>query len=160
MESLGIDPKLIFAQIVNFAILLWLLNKFLYKPLIKVLDERKQKQEEALRKFEEAQKKGEELALEKEKTLREIKETGERMIVEAKREAQKHAEEIIIHGKEAAKKEAEKGTEVVQEELRKALKKVEEKSVDIGVTIAEKLMREKITPDEKRKLLRKIIIRH
>jgi len=34
LGSLGIDTKLFFAQIVNFGLLLWLLTKFLYKPII------------------------------------------------------------------------------------------------------------------------------
>ena len=48
MEKLGIQPILIIAQIVNFVILLLLLKKFLFKPILKVLDERKKKAEEVL----------------------------------------------------------------------------------------------------------------
>ncbi len=40
MEGLGIDPKYLFAQVFNFFLLFILLRKFLYRPIIKVLDER------------------------------------------------------------------------------------------------------------------------
>lgn len=42
-EQFGIQPILLAAQAVNFLILLFLLNKFLYRPIIKVIDERRQK---------------------------------------------------------------------------------------------------------------------
>lgn len=43
MAALGIDYKLIIGQIVNFLILLVILRVFLYKPIVKMLDERRQK---------------------------------------------------------------------------------------------------------------------
>lgn len=42
-EQFGIQPILLLAQAVNFLILLFLLNKFLYKPILKVLDDRQSK---------------------------------------------------------------------------------------------------------------------
>src|SRR3990167_6839778 len=48
-ENFGIQPTLLFAQIVNFVIILYLLKRFFYKPILKVLDERKKKIEESLR---------------------------------------------------------------------------------------------------------------
>lgn len=56
LGKLGIDIKLLIAQIVNFGLLLWLLTKFVYNPIIKRIegDERKlkkaQEQTEALEK--------------------------------------------------------------------------------------------------------------
>ena len=40
MESLGLDLKYLFAQVINFLLLFLLLGKFLYRPIIKILDER------------------------------------------------------------------------------------------------------------------------
>lgn len=39
LGSLGIDLKLLLAQIINFGLLLWFLNKFLYKPIIKRIEQ-------------------------------------------------------------------------------------------------------------------------
>ena len=41
MEKLGIEPKLLLTQIVNFVIMVAILTKFLYKPIIKTLNTRK-----------------------------------------------------------------------------------------------------------------------
>ena len=43
LGNLGINGKLFMAQLINFAILFFILRKFAYQPILKVLDERKDK---------------------------------------------------------------------------------------------------------------------
>src|SRR3989344_5816113 len=52
--QLGIDWKLFLSQAVNFFILLVILGKFVYKPLLKVIKERNEKIQEGLQKAKEA----------------------------------------------------------------------------------------------------------
>ena len=52
-NQLGIDWKLLIAQIINFLVLLFLLNKFLYKPIIKALAERTKKIDTSLKQAQE-----------------------------------------------------------------------------------------------------------
>jgi F-type H+-transporting ATPase subunit b len=54
IEKLGVDWRLLASQAVNFLILLVLLRQFAYKPLLKVLKERRAKIEEGLAKAAEA----------------------------------------------------------------------------------------------------------
>ncbi len=48
LGKLGIDGRLLIAQIVNFAILLFLLHRFLYKPLLAMLEKRRETIEKSL----------------------------------------------------------------------------------------------------------------
>ena len=48
LRPLGIDPALLIAYAINFVILLILLRLFLYKPVLRMLNERKQKIQESL----------------------------------------------------------------------------------------------------------------
>ena len=57
LSNLGINGKLLLAQIVNFFILLYILKRFAYKPILKVLDDRKEKIEKGLRDAENAKDK-------------------------------------------------------------------------------------------------------
>ena len=41
MEQLGIEPKLLAAQLVNFSIILFVLTKLLYTPILSILEKRK-----------------------------------------------------------------------------------------------------------------------
>ncbi len=48
MEKLGINWSLLIAQIVNVALLLWMLSSFLFKPIIAMLNERTKRVQESL----------------------------------------------------------------------------------------------------------------
>jgi F-type H+-transporting ATPase subunit b len=54
MERLGINWGLLVAQIFNVAVLVWLLNQFLFKPILKMLNERTQRIQDSLREADQA----------------------------------------------------------------------------------------------------------
>lgn len=54
LGQLGIDWKLLLSQVVNFTILLFVLQRFVYKPLLAVIKKRNEKIGEGLQKAEEA----------------------------------------------------------------------------------------------------------
>jgi len=56
MNGLGIDWQLLIAEIINFVILLLILKRFLYKPFLRLLEQRRVKIEEGIKKAEEAEK--------------------------------------------------------------------------------------------------------
>jgi tRNA A37 threonylcarbamoyladenosine synthetase subunit TsaC/SUA5/YrdC len=56
LESFGIDYKILIAQIINFSLIFFLLYKFLFNPLKKVIEERKKKIYEGLKKWQESEK--------------------------------------------------------------------------------------------------------
>lgn len=110
LSKLGIDWKLLIAQIINFGILILVLGKFVYRPLLNMLNERQHKIEKGL---EEA-KKGEALlkqieVIEKERkeaTSREVAvminkamEEAERVKQDIMKEAQAQAEDLLRRAK-------------------------------------------------------------
>ena len=54
ISAFGIDVKLITIQIINFVVLAGLLSYFLYKPVLKILDEREEKIKQGIADAEEA----------------------------------------------------------------------------------------------------------
>ncbi|MCL4338932.1 hypothetical protein M1271_04545, partial [Patescibacteria group bacterium] len=48
MEKLGVEPFQLLTQLFNFFLMVFILTKFLYKPITKKLEERKKKIEEGL----------------------------------------------------------------------------------------------------------------
>jgi F-type H+-transporting ATPase subunit b len=76
LDQLGINWQLLLSQAVNFILLLIVLRLFVYKPLLKVLRERREKIEGGIMKAEEA-----------EVRLHEVDEIGKRKIKEAEGEA-------------------------------------------------------------------------
>lgn len=89
----------VIAQVINFLILVWLLKRFLYKPILKATDEREKsivsklkdasaKKEEAKKELDEFQKKNEKFELEKKqmmhKAMTETKEQSEQIMNETR----------------------------------------------------------------------------
>ena len=54
LKNLGFDPVMLAAQIVNFLIILYLLKRFLYKPILEMLKKREDSIKEGLKQAEEA----------------------------------------------------------------------------------------------------------
>ena len=83
LSDFGVQPILLAAQMVNFLVLLFILQKLLYKPLLKVLDERKKRIEESLANAEKIQKELEDTEAKRAQVLDEAIEEGKRIIAEA-----------------------------------------------------------------------------
>lgn len=104
IKNFGINPYLLLGQIVNFLVLLFLLKKYAFKPILKLLNDRKQTIEEGLKNSLEAQKLLEE-ALKKEKeVLTKAEKNADQILKEAKNEAVI----IVENAREYSKKETER----------------------------------------------------
>ncbi|OGK49035.1 hypothetical protein A3A56_03330 [Candidatus Roizmanbacteria bacterium RIFCSPLOWO2_01_FULL_40_32] len=127
MEALGIDGKLLLAQLINFGLFFLIFKKFMAKPFFEFI----KKQQEAEK---EKDRMTEKMLLEESKM-----EEREKKIVE---KAQKEAAEIIQDAKNSAKKIEEKGRLKAQEEvgmLKAQLKKQLEEE--------EKVLRDRVKKD-------------
>ena len=113
LGKLGIDIKLLIAQIINFLVLLWLLNRFLYKPLLKKLKERADK----IKKVEEEQR-------EIQRKKQEIEKSEETIIQQAKDKTR----EIIEEGRKISNEEKNRILGRAEEEMRRILKNARERA--------------------------------
>ncbi len=80
LGSFGIEWKLLVAQLINFGVLVLVLHKFVYKPLLKVLDERSKSAKDAEAKSSSIDKKLEEIKAEEEIVLRDARKRGAEII--------------------------------------------------------------------------------
>lgn len=124
IADFGIDWRLLAAQVVNFLVLLFILKKILYKPVITLLDERKKKIEESLSNAEKIQKELEETEASREKVLNEAIEEGKRIIAEAS--AQGNALMVESQNRAKADMEAmmEQGRQMITGEKEKMTREV------------------------------------
>lgn len=119
LGRLGIDVKLLIAQIINFGLLVWLLQKFLYQPLVKHIE----KEEAALK----AGEKEEESLQDEEKHIAQEKS-------QAEKDAQQKAREIISTAEDVAEKIREKTRQETRLEKQKLIEQIQArlKEIDNG----------------------------
>jgi len=99
LAEFGVQPILLAAQVVNFLILLFLLKKFLYGPILKVLQKRKDVIAESLKNAREIEERLKKLELEEEKRILKASEESQKIL--------KEASDLRVVLLEEAKKEAE-----------------------------------------------------
>ncbi|HTW96503.1 MAG TPA: F0F1 ATP synthase subunit B [Candidatus Methylomirabilis sp.] len=156
-SAFGLDIKILIAQLINFAILLFILWKFAYKPMFKILDDRKKKIETGI-----------ENAVKAEEKLKEIGEEEKKVMIQAKKEAAKILDEAKVMAEESRKKNIEKTKEEIgqlinQEKenmrLEKAeiLKSINREVADLVVATVEKVIAEKMTGAKDEELIKKAI---
>ncbi|MGA2315450.1 MAG: F0F1 ATP synthase subunit B [Thermodesulfobacteriota bacterium] len=151
--SLGINLPLLVVFIVNFIILLVLLRLFLYKPVMKVLDERAQRTKDAMelaeaikKEYEQAkgevQKQIEKGRQEAQAIITQAMQVGERLKEESKQEAAKQAQVMI----DRTRSELETERDKIVGDLRREF-------VDISIAAAEKVIKETLDREKHRKLI-------
>ncbi len=129
----GIDWKLFLAQIVNFSVILFVLRKFAYQPILKILRDRRETIE-----------KGIEMSKEAEKNLKESDEMRNRTMQQAHTEALgivNRAEQIGKDKQEEIAKETDKKVEGIISDARRVIQTERSKMSDEVYRDAEALVR-------------------
>ena len=116
LHSLGIDWRLFLAQLVNFTILLAILYRFLYKPILKLLRERTEQIDQGLKNAAEAEKKLATTAFDYDQKMLEARKQAQAVLDETKtqsaalktdllKKAQEEAEKFIADGRQSLEQE-------------------------------------------------------
>jgi F-type H+-transporting ATPase subunit b len=157
MEALGFDLKYFAFQLANFLLLLFILKKLIHKPLISLIEKRREEIEAGLSNAEAAKKSLEQTEVEQRQILEEARSEARKLVEDTKQEAK--ALELALTESASAKATAlveatrqELATE--REMLRKELKA---ELTEMVVTTTEKVLGEAITDQEKRKQVDKLV---
>ena len=103
-KNFGFDPILLIAQIVNFLIILFLLKKLLYKPVLDMLKKRKDDIEKGVKDAEEGRLTLEKALEEEKKILRKAQEQSKKIIDDASSQAMIIASDIEQNSRKQAEK--------------------------------------------------------
>lgn len=152
MQALGIDPKLILAQIVNFLVLFIVLKKFLYKPLLKFFETRKIRIEEGLANAEKIKKELAEIDGKKAEIFKKAREEAAKVTGEEMKAVEVQKEALLEEAKRQAEAEAKKGGEIIRLETEKARESLRKEAVEIALNMTKKMMGE-LSEEDKHKLI-------
>lgn len=140
---------LIFWTSIAFLLVLFLLKKFAWKPILSSLQEREKKIDDALKAAELAEQRMKDIqaqnenllaeaAKERETMLRGAREASDKMIAEAKDKAQAEASKMLEQAREA-----------ISNEKMKAMTEIKNEVGRLSLDIAEKILREKLSDADK-----------
>lgn len=149
----------IVVQILSFLLLLFLMRKFFWNKLLSVLDKRKQGIADELKMIEDAKSGVQSLKSEYESKLGSIEDISAKKIQEAVAEGRRLTEEIRKKAHEQAQDIIENARDNIKHELIKAKEELKDKIIDLTINAAENIIREKITEEDDRKLVKDFLDR-
>lgn len=153
MELVQPGLGLIIWMTIAFAILLWILAKFAWKPIMKGLKEREDSIDEALNAANKAKEEMKELEFSNEQLLKEAKEERDAIL----RDARKVKESIIEEARGKANVEANRIVENAKKSIRfekmAAITEMKNELASLSIEIAEKILKEELSAKDKHKKL-------
>lgn len=157
MENLGIDIKLLIAQLINFGLFFYVFKRFVAKPFMNFIDQEKQNQEEQEKLFTKA-KTMEEKLLEKEKQMKEaLNKESEKLYVEARITAEKIKKEMLAEAQREADDIKTKTKKQLQEERDELTKLAKEKITEMSFFIINSALKDMLSADVRKKITEAII---
>lgn len=140
-------------QIINFVILCAILGHFAYKPILKVLDERKARIQNDLDSAATANADAQKLKESYEAQLRDAQVKAQDIVNKAVKEAQVQAQAQIDAAREAIAKEKEAASKQIERERTEALEDLKAQVAVLSCDIASKIISTNMTPDTNDRLI-------
>jgi len=151
MELLTPGVGLIIWQTIVFVILVFLLAKVAWKPILSALKERETSIQESLDTAEKARQEITTLKADNENLLKQAREERDRMLKEAREASNRMKEEAKAEAKKSADKIIEDARVAIGIEKQAALKEIKIQVADFSLAIAEKLLREDLSDNKSQK---------
>lgn len=147
------DYGLIFWMSLTFLTVLFILAKFAWKPILKMIKDREKSIEDALQSAENAKAEMNNLKAENEKILQQARNERDQML----KEAREMREKMIAESKSTAKAEGDKllaqAREAIQNEKMAAVTELKNQVAQLSIDIAEKIIARELSSENKQKEL-------
>jgi F-type H+-transporting ATPase subunit b len=149
-------PTIVWA-IVNFLILAGILGKFLFKPVITVLDERAELVKTNIEEAEKDKATAASLKEEYASQLQKAQVEAQQIVARAKKAAEETKTQIVEEAKDNAAKIKEKASKEIEEEKQAAILELKGEVSTLSVMLAEKIIGRSLNPDDHKKLVNDFI---
>lgn len=149
LEALGVDWRILIAQLVNFFLLLFILKKILYKPMISFLEEREDKIKKGLENAEKYEKNLVALDIDRERIFREARKDAQSFINKAVKEGEEIKNEIIANANKESQKILTKTKIQIEDQKKQMIDEVKNDLVDLISLSLESVAQKKADKNDK-----------
>ena len=151
-QNLGIDVKLLLAQTVNFLLVLWLLNRFVFKKILKFLDERKQSIEKGVELTAKAEREMERITEIRKLAMGKAKKLAESLVADAKSKGATAEKEIVAGARVSAEEILDRAKEEAERKKQDVLKEAEAETQRRAFLLAEKVLSRSLTEEDQARM--------
>ena len=155
--AFGIDLFKLAFQVINFLLILYLLNRFLFRRVLAMLDERQARIAKGLEDAEAAARDRELARAEREAALDEARKEAQAMITRATKIAEDSRAEIVAAARDAAEKVAARAHDEIAAEKDKAIAELRRQVADLALQAAGRLVASEMNSATQRRLVEEFL---
>jgi len=147
------DPGLFIWTILTFLVLVGLLTKFAWRPLLLALESRQQNIQQALDDAEKAKQELERLNQESAQIIRQARVEADQIVAMSRSDAERLREEMRQKARAEADGIVKSAERQIQLETARAIQQIRHEAADLSVAIASKLIQRNLTKEDNEKLI-------
>ena len=152
-----IIPWTFIAQILNLLIQVFLIKRFLFKPINEMLEKRRELADKEIREAREAKEEADSLKVRYEEGLAGARNEAAQIVQSAQKEAQLRADETVRKAQEQAVGIRKKAEADIAQEKKKAIKEMKDEIGELAMDIAGKVVEKEINEEDHKKLIEEFI---
>lgn len=140
-------------QIINFGILILVLKKFLYQPIITIIDQRNKKIEDSIKAAEANLKEKAKIEAIKKQAVMEAEKEAVRIVEAAKKESAKTAKQILQSARAEAEEEVDKKLKLLSEKLSEEEAQITGRITDLVIKATQSVLTGSLTPSQQKAII-------
>ena len=159
MEAIGqlINIPIFVSSALGFLIFAWVLKKFLWGPILGVIDERRESIETAFQEVDDAREEVKTLKAEYEQKLKEINAEAQAKLQEAVAKGQQVAAEIKASAEESREAMTKKAHDDIHREKDKVLAELRNEAIDLSFSISQRVMQDGLGKEQHDNLVKSFV---
>ncbi len=156
-ELVTLVPWTMIATLCNLFIQIYLIKRFLFKPINEVLEKRRQKTDDEIGQAEKARTEAEAIKAEYEQNMLDAKNRANEILANAQRTATLTSEEMIREASKQASAMKEKAESDIAQEKRKAVNEIKNEIGSMALELAGKVIERELRSEDHDKLIEEFI---
>jgi F-type H+-transporting ATPase subunit b len=144
LEKLGINWALLIAQLVNFGILIWLLTRYLYQPVLNMLNERTRRVQESLKEAEQVKEQLARANQDYDAKLAQARQESAAILAQAQERAKTQEQEILAQARQEADRIRSDAREQAVQERDQLLRDLKNQMAELVTMTASRVLGEEL----------------
>ena len=153
LSTLGLNWSALVAQLINYGILLVALTFLLYRPILRLLDERSARIAKSMEDSKKIEQKLKDIEKDRAAAMKELDQKASAILAEAKKQADVSKSEMMQGAQQEVSALLERGKKQLEDEKRKMVADLEKTVAKATVTLAGKILEREFTPADQTRLI-------
>ena len=154
---MDVNPGLMIWTVITFVILLFILKKVAWKPILTALDKRENNIRQALEQAEKAKDEARKILEENQANLSKAEDESKKIIEQSRKYAESLKEQLVMESKEQAKKIVDEASLEIQRRKDAAFEELKGQIAEIAVGAAEKIIRDSMDAQKSKQVIDKYL---